>query len=54
MFDALIYRVVGAPPASGASRVVRLRWVQKFYRFNLLPGVASSRSVPDRAPPAPR
>jgi hypothetical protein len=36
MFDNLIYRVVGAPPASGASRVERLRWVRKFYRFNLI------------------
>jgi hypothetical protein len=34
MFDNLIYRVVGAPPASGSSRVERLRWVRKFYRFN--------------------
>jgi hypothetical protein len=35
MFDNLVYRVVGAPPASGAPRVARLRWVRKFYRFNL-------------------
>jgi hypothetical protein len=31
----LIYRIVGAPPASGATRGERLRWVRKFYRFNL-------------------
>jgi hypothetical protein len=36
VFDNLIYRVVGSPPASGASRVERLRWVRKFYRFNLV------------------
>jgi hypothetical protein len=36
MFDNLIYRVVGAPPASGASSVERLRWVRKFYRFNMI------------------
>jgi hypothetical protein len=32
----VIYRVVGAPPASGASRVERLRWVRNFYRFGLV------------------
>jgi hypothetical protein len=36
LFDNLIYRVVGAPPASGASRAERLRWVRKFYRFGLV------------------
>jgi hypothetical protein len=35
MVKQFIYRVVGARPASGATRGERLRWVRKFYRFNL-------------------
>ena len=35
MFKELLFRVVGAPPAGGATRVEQLRWVRKFYRFNL-------------------
>jgi len=35
MLKGLIYRVVGTPPASGAAREERLRWVRKFYRLNV-------------------
>ncbi len=35
MFKRLIFRVVGAPPAAGATRVEQLRWVRKFYRLNV-------------------
>ncbi len=35
LLKALIYRVVGAPPAPGATRSEQLRWIRKFYRLNL-------------------
>ena len=31
-----IYRIVGEPPASGATREEQLRWVRKFYRLTLI------------------
>jgi small-conductance mechanosensitive channel len=36
VLKGLIYRVVGAPPAAGATRKERLCWVRKFYRLNLI------------------
>ena len=36
MFKSLLYRLVGPPPSSEASREARLRWVRRFYRFSLL------------------
>jgi hypothetical protein len=36
MYEKLLYRVVGSPPAPGASREARLRWVRRFYRFSLI------------------
>lgn len=36
VFKKLLYRVVGPPPPSEASRKDRLRWVRGFYRFSLL------------------
>jgi FtsH-binding integral membrane protein len=36
VFKRLVFRVVGSPPDSGADQEARLRWVRKFYRFNLV------------------
>jgi uncharacterized membrane protein YdbT with pleckstrin-like domain len=36
MFKSLLYRLVGPPPPSEASREDRLRWVRRFYRFSLI------------------
>lgn len=36
MSKKLLYRLVGPPPPSGASREDRLRWVRGFYRFSLI------------------
>jgi hypothetical protein len=32
----LIHRMLGAPPAAGASRAERLRWIRKCYWWNLV------------------